>query len=161
MNREFQDDMRPWDEDNPVLEVVQTYDFKRPRADILGAGKLYVALMILLLLFLQKQSLAKSASPAERWARDDYVDKEYIEYCCARMARTREWDDISKIRLVRGDYNSCTFEFVRQGADGQDEILTAPELGWNSWHKKHHAHKFTEELQLTHAVVNGADEYSI
>jgi hypothetical protein len=135
--------MRPWDEDNPVLEVVQTYDFKRPRADILGAGKLYVA-------------FTKRASPAERWARDDYVDKEYIEYCCARMARTREWDE----KLVRGDYNSCTFEFVCQGADGQDEILTAPELGWNSGHKKHHAHKFTEELQLTHAVVNGADEYS-
>ena len=48
------------------------YDFKRPRADILGAGKLYV-------------TFTKRASPAERWARDDYVDKDYIEYCCARM----------------------------------------------------------------------------
>jgi len=87
VNREFQDDMRPWDEDNPVLEVVQTYDFKRPRADILGAGKLYV-------------TFTKRASPAERWARDDYVDKEYIEYCCARMARTREWDDIWFVGII-------------------------------------------------------------
>ena len=90
----------------------------------------------------------------------------------------------SKIRLLRWDYDSCTFEVVRT-IDGRDVTIKLDgrpgdtdtgiikpnfAVDWNPWHYKHHAHKFKDELQLDFAPRNGAefenfpnavDEYSV
>ena len=76
------------------------------------------------------------------------------------------WTGVRKIRL-RGlphtHYQThYSFQFVRQGEDGQEEIVSASRRFKIGIIKKNTlARKLTEDLHLRHAVVDGVDEYSV
>jgi hypothetical protein len=167
------DAQRPDDAYDPVLYVVRTYEFTRPRTDTLGFG-----------LVRFKYSQRAVAEPRPAWEHDQYVTQEYVDKVVTGMQHKIDWDDIAKIRLHRWDYNYCTFEVVRK-IDGRDVTIKLDgrpggrpgdndtgivkpnfEVDWNGWHYKHYAHRFKDELELTFSPQKGqagnpVDEYSV
>ena len=167
------DAQRPYDAYDPMLHVVQTFEFSRPRTQTLGLGLVHF-----------KYSQRAVAEPRPAGIHDNYVTQEYVDQVVAGMQHDIDWDDISKIRILRWDQNFCTFELVRT-IDGRDVTIKLDgrpgdtdtgiikpnfDVAWKPWHYKHHAHKFKDELQLDFAPRNGAefecfpnavDEYSV
>lgn len=167
------DAQRPWDAYDPMLHVLRTFEFTRPRTQTLGLGLVH---------FKYSQRAVAERRPA--WIHDNYVTQEYVDQVVAGMQHDFDWDDISKIRLLRWDYNSCTFEVVRT-IDGRDVTIKLDgrpgdtdtgiikpnfEVQWNDWHYNHYAHQFKDELQLDFVQQNVAeyeffpnavDEYSV
>jgi hypothetical protein len=98
---------------------------------------------------------------AEGWTLDPRA-------VCAQMDFEQRWTGIHKIRLrlvaptATDPLRRYWFQFFLKGEDGGDEIRSA------SWWfdirpecKDALARRFTEELKLKHAVVDGVDEYSV
>jgi hypothetical protein len=173
LSREQFDAQTPDDAYDPMLHVVQTFEFSRPRTRTLGFG---------LLRF--KYSQRAVAEPRPAWEHDQYVTQEYVDKVVAGMQHEIDWDDISKIRLLRWDYDFCTFEVVRK-IDGRDVTIKLDgrpggrpgdndtgivkpnfKVDWNGWHYKHYAHRLKDELELTFSPQKGqagnpVDEYSV
>jgi hypothetical protein len=165
LSRQF-DAQRPYDVYDPMLHVVRTYEFTRPRTHTLGFG---------LVRFRYSQRASAERRPAGE--HDNYVTQEYVDKVVAGMQHEIDWSDISKIRLLRWDYDycDCTFEVVRK-IDGRDVTIKLDcrpgdndtgiikpnfEVGWNAWHYKHHAHQFKDELELTFSPQKGQDGYPV
>lgn len=130
----------PDDVYNPMLHIVRTFEFKRP---IIGATDSLVNLGLVHF----KYSQRAEPEPRPPSVKDDYMTPEYVDKVCAGMKRDLEFDNITKIRLLLDG----EFEFVRKGADGQDEILKDLNIHWNLYYRGHYAHKFKDELKLKHA----------
>jgi hypothetical protein len=170
LSREYKYDRdRPDDAYDPMLHVVQTFEFSRPRTDTLGLGLVHF-----------KYSQRAEAEPRPASEHDNYVTQEYVDKVVTGMQHDIDWNDISKIRLLRWDYDGCTFEVVRKidgsnvtikldGRPGDNDTgIIKPNfaVGWNGWHYKHHAHQFKDELELTFSPQKGqggdpVDEYSV
>jgi len=163
----------PLDAYDPMLYVMQTFEFSRPRTHELGLGCVH---------FKYSQRAMAEQRPAEE--HDNYVTQQYVDKVVEGMQHEIYWNDISKIRLLRSSYNFCTFEVVRK-IDGRDVTIKLDgrpsdndtgivkpkfKVEWNGWHYNHYAHMFIDKLKLNFASQNEAeynfapqavDEYSV
>ena len=165
----------PYDAYDPMLHVLRTFEFARPRTDTFGLGLVH---------FKYSQRAVAEQRPA--WVHDNYVTQEYVDEVVAGMQHDIDWHDISKIRLLRWDQNFCTFELVRT-IDGRDVTIKLDgrpgdtdtgilkpnfKVLWSPWQYDHHAHQFKDELQLDFAprtqeeydfgpALKAVDEYSV
>jgi hypothetical protein len=128
LSREQFDAQTPDDAYDPMLHVVQTFEFSRPRTDTLGFGFVHF-----------KYSQRAEAEPRPASEHDNYVTQEYVDKVVAGMQHKIDWDDIAKIRLHRWDYNYCTFEVVRKIDGRVDCDYQARRPPRRQWHRHHQA----------------------
>jgi len=159
----------PSDAYDPMLNVVRTFEFKRPRTGDLDS---------LVNLGLVHFKYSQCATPEER--PKSVLDNtpcttEYVNNVCAKMNQDMEISNIKQITLLEGGY----FEFVCEGEDGQDKIVKdetkykpddTPSLGpfkyngswpfWNYHYKTQNAPRFESELQLNLTKVQMRSRYA-
>jgi hypothetical protein len=147
--------------EDPWPETIQTYSFERSRESIFAlGGPLTVTFSDCV-----NRSWSGFAREAGSGGEDWPLDKDAV---CAAMDFKQSWTGVSKIRMPVENWASIfstnyLFRFVRQGEDGQEEIVSASHLFkiCGTGYKIALARKLTEDLHLRHAVVNGVDEYSV
>jgi hypothetical protein len=152
----------PADREHPWPETIQKFVFELSRQAILEMAGGQLTITFSNCVNRTWWDFAKLAE--EGWLLDP-------DAVCAAMDFEQTWSGVTKIRLWRvvslGSIQLCDeFEFVRPGEEGRDEILTpdpmfrvycVPRYELNEGLE----HRFTEELRLRHAVVDGVDEYSV
>ena len=158
---ELRPENMPRDRGHPWPGTTVTYSFERPRLDILTPGELTVTLTDCV----NREWGGFAQHKEENWPLDENT-------VCTSMDVHETWSNISKIRLPVGHtwgekgelgyHFEYRLEFVRQGEDGP-EIISADPVFWlasGSGLKEKLGRRFTEDLLLKHAVVDGVDEYA-
>ena len=135
----------PPDAYNPRLHVVKRFEFSRPRG-----GKVH---------FRYSQRAEAEERPAT--VSDANVSEFYVSRACSYWRRDVEVKDISKVRLVRWEHGIRTFEFVREGAHGEDEVVRQDDVYWHAANMQQDAHRFRETLLLEYRTSARAYEYSV
>ena len=132
----------------------QTLQFERTRASILADGPLTVTL--------------RDEVDRTWWGFAKFADEGWPldpDAFCTAMALKQKWSKISKIRMpvvTVGGTPFWWFRFVQRRDDGQEDLVGDSDIFRvrRPAHKEFLTERFTEELQLTHAVVDGVDEFS-
>jgi hypothetical protein len=157
---------------DPLLSVVRTFEFERPRTGDLDS---LVNLGLINFKYSQRatppeqpKSVFGFSKPKQEWL--EYVDNE-----CEKMNKDMKISNIKQINLVEGGY----FEFVCEGENGTDTIVKDERqytpVGpfkydgswpfWNSHYKTEKAPEFQNILKLKLTKVYGrgrhADEYRV
>jgi hypothetical protein len=155
---------------DPLLSVVRTFEFERPRK-----GDLNSLVNIGLINFKYSQCATPPEKPESVKTTEEQEWLKYVDDVCENMNKDMEISNIKQINLVQG---GC-FEFVCEGENGQDTIVKDERqythLGpfqydgswpfWNYHYKRINAPKFESILKLKLTRLNGqgryADEYRV
>jgi hypothetical protein len=99
---------------DPLLSVVRTFEFERPRT-----GGLDSLVNIGLINFKYSHRATPPEKPESVETTQEQEWLKYVDDVCANMNKDMEISNIKQINLVQGGY----FEFVCEGENGQDTIL--------------------------------------
>jgi hypothetical protein len=163
--RRLPDELRPanmpLDRGHPWPATVQAYLFERPRDRITGHGA-RDRLTVTLSDCVDRTWWGFKKYATEGWPLD-------ADAVCAAMDLRRTYTNVRKIRLIRSRLDETyhvahwRFQFVCQGPDNTDEIKNASRMFkiYTDEGKDALARRLVAELKLTHAVVDGVDEFSV
>ena len=143
------------------VQTVQTFLFERSRHRITGHGALDRLTVTL-------SDCVDREWRGFAWYADEGLPLD-VDAVCAAMHFEKTYTNVRKIRLIRSRLDETYpvaqwwFQFVCQGPDDADKIVNAPGMFkiYTEARKDALARRLVAELKLTHAVVNGVDEFSV
>jgi hypothetical protein len=157
---------------DPLLSVVRTFEFERPRKGDLDS---LVNLGLINFKYSQRATPPEKPKSVFGFSNQQKEWLNYVDTVCAKMNKDMNISNIKQINLVEGGW----FEFVSQGENGTDTIVKderqyTPDGPfkydgswpfWNYHYKTENAPKFKNILQLKLTKVTGrdrhADEYRV
>ena len=157
--RKLPDELRPPDmpddRGHPCPGTIQTFRFERTIDIKLADGPLTVTF--------------SDCVNRTWWGFTSYAEAGWPldpDAVCKAMDFKQTWTGVRRIRMpvITLDYQRFWyFEFVRQGEDGRDEVLSASHVFkiYSLAQKRSFTSRFIEELNLKHAFVDGVHEYSV
>ena len=168
--RFFPKDLDMKHEYDPLLSVVRTFEFERPRTGDLDS---LVNLGLINFKYSQRATPPEKPKSVKTTQAADWL--KYVDDVCAKMNKDMEISNIKQINLVEGGW----FEFVCQGENGKDTIVKDERQYtprgpfkydgswpfWTIYYKTENAPQFQSILQLKLTKVTGRaryqDEYSV
>jgi len=136
------------------IPTFQNLEFKRPRVSIVKEGLL---------------SVTFSDDADKEFFSSHGLIPDITNIICAAMHFQQTWSNVAKIRLIPlphaepNTYSSFMFQFVIRDQNGERVANANHRFSPmdRTTRKDAIVRRFVQELKLTHAVVNGVDEFSV